>query len=99
MHGGKKTDMSALKKGGMAKGYADGGTTVAESPEKKANKAADNLGSGLAKKAVDAIRENKRKKEQALKDIEGKLACGGKVKKMAKGGGIESKGKTRGRFC
>ena len=27
-----------------------------------------------------------------------KMACGGKVKKMARGGGVETKGKTRGRF-
>jgi hypothetical protein len=43
LHGGKKSDMSKLKKGGMAKG--------------------------------------------------------GKAKCMAKGGGIETKGKTRGRMC
>lgn len=29
----------------------------------------------------------------------GGMACGGKVRKMAKGGGVESHGKTRGRFC
>lgn len=28
-----------------------------------------------------------------------KLACGGATKKMAKGGGIESRGKTRGKMC
>ena len=28
-----------------------------------------------------------------------KMACGGPVKKMARGGGIEIKGKTRGRMC
>ena len=27
------------------------------------------------------------------------MACGGKVKKMSKGGGIEAKGKTKGRVC
>ena len=48
MHGGKKTDMTALKKGGMAKG-------------------------GMAKMS--------------------KGGC------MAKGGGIEVKGKTRGKMC
>jgi hypothetical protein len=98
MHGGKKTNLANLKKGGMAKKYASGGMTTVESPEKKANKAADNLGSGFAKKAADVIRENKSKKEQALKSIEGK-AKGGKVKCMSKGGGIESKGKTRGKMC
>ena len=28
-----------------------------------------------------------------------KMACGGKTKKYAKGGGIEVKGKTRGKIC
>jgi len=28
-----------------------------------------------------------------------KMACGGGVKKMARGGGVEIKGKTRGRMC
>lgn len=28
-----------------------------------------------------------------------KMACGGTAKKMARGGGIEIKGKTRGRMC
>lgn len=28
-----------------------------------------------------------------------KMACGGGVKKYAKGGGIEIKGKTRGKMC
>jgi hypothetical protein len=46
LHGGKKSDMSKLKKGGMAK-----------------------------------------------------MAKGGKVKCMAKGGGIEVRGKTRGKMC
>ncbi len=27
-----------------------------------------------------------------------KMKCGGKVKKMARGGGVESKGKTKGKF-
>jgi hypothetical protein len=45
MHGGKKTDMSTLKKGGKA------------------------------------------------------MCSGGKAKKMAKGGGIEVRGKTKGKVC
>ena len=51
MHGGKKTDMTALKKGGKAK-MATGG-----------------------------------------------MCSGGKAKKMAKGGGIEVRGKTKGKIC
>jgi hypothetical protein len=93
MHGGKKTDLASLKKGGMAKKYASGGMTTVESPEKKVNKAADNLGAGMAKKAADVIRENKSKKEQALKAIEGKAKGGtcGATKKYAIGGDIKER--------
>ena len=35
-------------------------------------------------------------KEEAAEAAE--MKCGGKVKKMARGGGIESRGKTRGKF-
>jgi len=34
-----------------------------------------------------------------VKDMSGAMKKGGKVKKMARGGGIESKGKTRGKYC
>ena len=37
------------------------------------------------------------KKEEAF-DMS-QMACGGKVKKYAKGGGVELKGKTRGKVC
>lgn len=33
-----------------------------------------------------------------LPERTGGMACGGKVKKYAKGGGVEAKGKTRGRY-
>jgi hypothetical protein len=42
---------------------------------------------------------------EAKKEVKGHekrmhgMACGGKVKKMSKGGGIEVKGKTKGRVC
>jgi len=52
MHGGKKTDMAALKKGGMAKG-----------------------------------------------DKAKKMCGGGKTAKYARGGGIEVRGKTKGKMC
>jgi hypothetical protein len=76
MHGGKKTDLASLKKGGMAKGYAAGGMPMVEKDGKK----------------VPAF----------AADGKGKMAKGGAcgtAKKMAKGGGIESKGKTRGKMC
>ena len=36
--------------------------------------------------------------EESEKEVKVKMNCGGKVKKMAKGGGIEVKGKTKGRM-
>lgn len=38
------------------------------------------------------------KKEEAFDKKQMGMKCGGGVKKYAKGGGIESKGKTRGKF-
>jgi hypothetical protein len=35
MHGGKKTDLASLKKGGMTKGYAAGGMPMVEKGGKK----------------------------------------------------------------
>jgi hypothetical protein len=78
MHGGKKTDMSTLKKGGMAKKMAAGGMPMVEKDGKKVPAfAADGVG----------------------KMAKGGMCSGGKAKKMAKGGGIEVKGKTRGKMC
>lgn len=62
MHGGKKTDMSALKKGGVS--------------------------------GKHMMPNGKMMKDSAMP----KMAKGG-CAKMAKGGGIESKGKTKGRIC
>jgi len=78
MHGGKKTNLSALKKGGMAKGYAAGGMPMVEKGGKK-----------VPAFAADGV---------------GKMAKGGMTKMakggcMAKGGGIEKRGKTRGKMC
>ena len=74
LHGGKKTDLAKLKKGGMCKGYAEGGRIAAkgEHPvQKKSKRGAE-------------------------------IFCGGgmsKAKKYARGGGIEVRGKTKGKMC
>ena len=71
LHGGKKTDLAKLKKGGMCK--AEGGRIAAkgEHPvQKKSKRGAE-------------------------------IFCGGgmsKAKKYARGGGIEVRGKTRGKI-
>jgi hypothetical protein len=83
MHGGKKTDMTELKKGGMAKKkMATGGMAMVEKDGKKVPAfAADGVGKmakgGMAKK----------------------MCSGGKTAKYARGGGIEVRGKTKGKMC
>lgn len=54
-----------------------------------------------SKKDVEAKGKGKEgsKKEEAFDKKQGAMKCGGGVKKYAKGGGIESKGKTKGRIC
>jgi hypothetical protein len=73
LHGGKKSNLAALKKGGKVMKYAEGGMPMVEKDGKK----------------VPAF----------AADGKGKMAKGGKVKCMAKGGGIEVRGKTRGKMC
>jgi hypothetical protein len=75
MHGGKKTDLAALKKGGGVKKMAMGG-----------------MGGGM----MGAI-ANKMGAAPA-----GRMGGASKLnsaKKMARGGGIEVRGKTRGKMC
>ena len=47
LHGGKKTDLAKLKKGGKVKGYEDGGLTFADMPEEDR--------ASQAKSAIEAI--------------------------------------------
>ncbi len=81
LHGGKKSDMSKLKCGGMTKKYAEGGTTAVK-PEKK-------------KEVVPPFAQDKNQDTKNQKAAEQYQ----KTRKFAKGGGIETKGKTRGRMC
>ena len=50
----------------------------------------------MAKKAVGM---HEKQLHGGKKSDLAKLKCGGKVKKYAKGGGIEVRGKTRGKMC
>ena len=95
MHGGKKTDMGALKKGGMPMVMKDGKKIPAFAAKKggmppgmmgKAGRAMsapspDMMGRAMAKRPMAA---------------EAPMMNKGGMTKMAKGGGIESKGKTKG---
>jgi len=95
MHGGKKTDMGALKKGGMPMVMKNGKKIPAFAAKKggmppgmmgKAGRAMsapspDMMGRAMAKRPMAA---------------EAPMMKKGGMTKMAKGGGIESKGKTKG---
>jgi hypothetical protein len=95
MHGGKKTDLAKLKKGGMcsggkAKKYEGGGavTPAQKAATKPAPKPApkEPVPSEIADKLQDM------KNEKAYQNYE-------KTKKLARGGGIEVRGKTKGKVC
>lgn len=105
-HEGKKTNLTKLKGGGMAK-ETMGPRTMAMDVEKGSNK--------LTKFGESAVQKSGKTRGMNLGDsgpslgIQAGSMCGGgmaKTKKMAKGGsassradGIASKGKTRGKFC
>jgi hypothetical protein len=86
LHGGKKTDLAKLKKGGMCKGYKKGGIIEKGTGEKYASKAAMMKHEKKESKAEEA-------KEMGMKKGG---SCG--MKKYARGGGIEVRGKTKGRI-
>lgn len=85
MHGGKKTDMATLKKGGMSAKMMDKAGRAMSAPTP------DMMGRAMAKRPMAAApAAPMMKKGGGVK----KMASGG----MAKGGGIESKGKTKGKM-
>jgi hypothetical protein len=79
MHGGKKTDMAALKKGGMSAAMMDKAGRAMPSPSP------DMMGRAMTKRPMPAAPAAPMMKK-------------GGMTKMAKGGGIESKGKTKGKM-
>jgi len=79
MHGGKKTDMAALKKGGMPAKMMDKAGRAMSAPTP------DMMGRAMAKRPMAAAPAVPMMKK-------------GGMTKMAKGGGIESKGKTKGKM-
>ena len=88
MHGGKKTDLAKLKSGGMAK-MACGGKVkkYAEGGTvKPSSEKKEPIPSDIKDKMQDM------KNEKAYQNYQ-------KTKKLAKGGGIEVRGKTRGKMC
>jgi hypothetical protein len=79
MHGGKKTDMATLKKGGMSAKMMDKAGRAMPAPTP------DMMGRAMAKRPMAAAPAAPMMKK-------------GGMTKMAKGGGIESKGKTKGKM-
>ena len=61
-------------------------------PAVAAEKAAQALGGGTAK-AANALADRRKQLEAAAG-----MKCGGKVKRMARGGGCEVRGKTKGKM-
>ena len=82
---GHESSMHKMKKGGACKGYAKGGVVEKGTGEKYASKAA------MMK------HEKKESKAEEMKEHGMKKGgmCGGKY---VRGGGIEKKGKTKGRI-
>lgn len=113
MHSGKKTDMDALKKGGMpmvmkdgkkipafaAKSggmakMADGGMTDPRAKMMMAKLGADRAGRAMP--TADMRGRAMPKRPMAAETAPAPMMKKGGMTKMAKGGGIETKGKTKG---
>jgi hypothetical protein len=96
----------ATKFGGMREAARSVGNSIAETARnpsslgRRMREGAESLvkdENGAAVQAAEALKNVKKKRED-----EAGLACGGTVKKYAKGGsvdGIASRGKTRGKVC
>lgn len=91
LHGGKKSDLTKLKKGGMCKGYAEGGVakTVTKEMEYDYKTGKKSFAGSTAKKDAHAEKEGKRVAKDLAYD---------KSKKFCRGGGIEVRGKTKGKM-
>jgi len=88
MHEGKKTNLSMLKKGGVAK-------TVTKEMEYDYKTGKKSFAGSTAKRDAHAEKEGKIVAKHAAYDKSMGMKKGGKVC-MARGGGIEVKGKTKG---
>ena len=93
LHGGKKTDLASLKKGGMTAGKAaravKEGKRVAKEMEYDYKTGKKSFAGSTAKKDAHAEKEGRK----VAKDLEFDYSKG---RKMARGGGVEVRGKTKG---
>lgn len=92
----KRKGFSGYKGGGKVKKYAAGGDIAPMSAMPSGKQLKENI---EAQKQSEAERQARYKAVKAAAVPTAKKACGGTIKKYAKGGGIESKGKTRGKIC
>ena len=96
-------DKGKFSKGGDMKkmnmgGYADGGMPMVNKGGKMVPSfAADGKGK-MAKGGMADIKQDKGMMQKAVNKHEGRLHKGATMTKLAKGGGIEAKGKTKGKM-
>jgi hypothetical protein len=89
LHGGKKSNLAALKKGGKVKCMADGGSVEEREKQKKMYDAAEKMDKEPYS-PMDTMKRMLTPKKDTAKPA---------PKKYARGGGIEVRGKTRGKMC
>jgi hypothetical protein len=106
LHGGKKTDLAKLKKGGMCKGYAEGGSIFQDLKDKvmgtkEQNEKAKKEMAVQDAKSPDTVQAKVNRMIDKVKPVEKKkggmckgYAAGGKVR----GCGMATKGLTKGRM-
>ena len=90
----KGNDMKKMNMGG----YADGGMTMVNKGGKMVpDFAADGVGK-MAKGGMADMKQDKGMMQKAVNKHEGRLHKGEPMTKLARGGGIETKGKTKGKM-
>ena len=95
MKDGKKIPAFAAKKGGMAK-MADGGMTDPRAKMMMAKLGADRAGRAMVAPTADMRGRAMPRRPMAAETAPAPMMKKGGMTKMAKGGGVESKGKTKG---
>lgn len=107
LHGGKKSDLAALKKGGMAKKMAVGGPAMASQVKAGKQAAATAIGKRMNAPLVTGPSKNTIVSDSDVAKAIGTrggmgrpkvMKKGGSCKGYAKGGGIEVRGKTKGKI-
>ena len=106
LHGGKKSDLAALKKGGKVKKMAVGGPAMASQVNAGKQAAAIAMGKRMIPSVTGPSKNTIVSDSDVAKAIGTRLGMGrpkvmkkgGSCKGYAKGGGIEVRGKTKGKI-